>query len=427
MFIYDILKETFRLFFEMAPYLMLGLGFVALMNLFFTKDIIIKYVGKDNIWSVIKASMFGVPLPLCSCGVIPSTVYLSKNGASKGAVISFLISTPQTGIDSMIATYGMMGWIFAIYRPVVALIMGVIGGIIVRFVKTENKPDSDLSEIIDKKDKKYLFPDEKKDIFFVRLKKMLKYAFVEFLDDISMQFVVGLFISGIISYMIPDGFFSGSSIQNGILGMLIMMAVGIPMYVCATASIPIAVTLMLKGLSPGVAFVFLVTGPATNAASLSIIFNTLGKRVGITYLTVIAVCSIIFGYLLNYVFELAKVNPVAMFQQIHQHHHETVGNDWLYTIVSFIFLALIAASLIRKSNILKYFKKDRTLDTSVQKINISGMTCNHCVMNVKSTISKIDGVTKVDVSLPDNAAFVEGNFDMANITKAIEDIGYKVG
>jgi uncharacterized membrane protein YraQ (UPF0718 family)/copper chaperone CopZ len=425
MFIIDILKESVSLFLEMAPYLMLGLVFVALLNFFFTKDLIAKHVGKDNYWSIVKASLFGVPLPLCSCGVIPSTVYMAKNGASKGATISFLISTPQTGIDSIIATYGMMGWVFAIYRPIIALIMGVLGGSVIKLVNSKDKIDTikpipvSAFELVSQSQSS-VTPLTK------RIKDTLRYAFIEFPEDIATQFIVGVIIAGLIAFLIPDNFFSSSMISDGIVGMLIMMAIGIPMYVCATASIPIAVTLMMKGLSPGVAFVFLVTGPATNAASIAIIINTLGKKVAVTYLIVIGLSSIIFGYLLNFIFDFLKIDSTAYINSLHMsHNHGDTDSYWLKLTTGIILLGLLLFALYRKYLMNKLGKKTMPINEST-KINIEGMNCNHCVMNVKKAITGVNGVTEVDVSLSDNAAFVKGDFNMDELKTAVEEVGYKV-
>jgi uncharacterized membrane protein YraQ (UPF0718 family)/copper chaperone CopZ len=425
MFIIDILKESVSLFMEMAPYLMLGLFFVALLNFFFTKEFVAKHVGKDNIWSVIKAALFGVPLPLCSCGVIPSTVYMAKNGASKGATISFLISTPQTGIDSIIATYGMLGWVFAIYRPVVALIMGVLGGSVVKLVNSKDKIDN-LKQISVDEFKPVIANETTGTKLIKKVKDTLRYAFVEFMDDISLQFVIGVLIAGLIAYLLPENFFANAGLSNGLWGMLIMMAVGIPMYVCATASIPIAVSLMIKGASPGMAFVFLVTGPATNAASLAIIANTLGKKVTVVYLAVIGVSSIIFGYILNYIFDVLNINSLNYIGKLEMHHHHGgAGLGWFDLTIGIVFLILLLMSFYRKYLSNLFNRKTMEVPES-KKIGIEGMTCNHCVMNVKNAITGVSGVTNVEVSLNDKAAFVKGDFKLQAIRTAVEGVGYKV-
>ncbi len=425
MFIIDILKESVSLFLEMAPYLMLGLVFVALLNFFFTKELIARHVGKDSYWSIIKASLFGVPLPLCSCGVIPSTVYMAKNGASKGATISFLISTPQTGIDSIIATYGMMGWVFAIYRPIVALIMGILGGSVIKMVNSKDKIDT-IKPIPVKELELNAKSESTENRLVKKIKDTLHYAFIEFPEDIATQFIVGVIIAGLIAYLIPDNFFSTAGISDGIWGMLLMMAIGIPMYVCATASIPIAVTLMMKGLSPGVAFVFLVTGPATNAASLVIITNTLGKKVAVTYLTVIGLSSIAFGYLLNFFFDALKIDSSVYINSLHMNHQHGNSDDYrLKLTTGIILLILLLIALYRKYLMNKLGRKSMQIPEST-KVQIEGMTCNHCVMNVKKAITSVNGVTEVDVSLSDNAAFVKGEFKMEELKMAVEEVGYKV-
>jgi len=432
MFLIEILEETLLLFLEMAPYIMLGLLFVGLLNLFFNKDLIVKHVGKNNFMSVLKAALFGIPLPLCSCGVVPSAVYMSKNGASKGAVVSFLIATPQTGIDSMIATYGMLGWVFAIFRPIAALIMGIAGGTVVRFIRSENdsrtisfqeyKPAEnkfDNCECEDDCDDDCDCKIEKQQSKF---KTFFQYSFVEFLDDISVQFVIGLFISGLIAYFIPDNFFSGSFLNNGIAGMLLMVLVGVPMYVCATASIPIAVTLMMKGFSPGVAFVFLAAGPATNAASFTIIMNVLGKKIAVTYVAIISVTAIIFGLLLDKIFEYFNLNVHSVMN--HTHNHSDMLSAEFKWFVGAIFFTLLAASFYRKFISSKIKRKEKSVEATT--IKIEGMSCNHCVMNVKKAISEVEGVSEVEVNLAQGEAYIKGNFDLSKICTAIIDVGYNV-
>ncbi|MFN3305924.1 MAG: permease, partial [Candidatus Kapaibacteriota bacterium] len=189
----DLLKEIWIVFNEMAPYLLLGIFFVAILDLFVSKKLILKQISRNNISSIIKTALFGVPLPLCSCGVVPTSVYLEKNGASKPSVVSFLICTPQTGIDSIIATYGLLGPIFALFRPIAAFVMGIIGGIVTLFVQkneerqTPTFPNFESIEIDNYENGKKIFQ---------KLTKSFRYAFLEFIDDISTQFVIGLVIAG---------------------------------------------------------------------------------------------------------------------------------------------------------------------------------------------------------------------------------------
>jgi len=420
MFVFDILRATFILFIEMSPYLILGLLFVGLLNIFISKDLIAKHIGDSSFISVLKAALFGIPLPLCSCGVIPASVYMAKNGASKPAVVAFLIATPQTGIDSIMATYGMLGPVFAVFRPIAALLAGIVGGLLTHtFVFDKGETKSDFKISLDS----YSLDAHKKRDFRYYLKKMLVYPFVEFLDDIAVQFIIGLFIAGLISYFVPDDFFGNSIISNGLPGMLALLLMAIPMYVCATASIPIALSLILKGFSPGVAFVFLAAGPATNAASLSVISKVLGKRTAALYVSVISLTAILSGLLLDWIFAITDIN---IFEQIANSgiHHIGIFSifQWSLSVILFILLSM---SIYRKF-IKSKFRKDETMQTDKRKIFIDGMTCNHCVANVKNAIQNTAGVESVEIILSENLALVTGDFSFDELKNNVEKIGYKV-
>lgn len=413
----------------MAPYLMIGLLFVAILNMYMTKEFVKKQIGNNSIWSIFKAALFGVPLPLCSCGVIPTTVYISDSKASKGAVTSFLISTPQTGIDSIVATYGMMGPLIGIFRPISALVMGILGGLFIN--STINEPPVKL-------EKKSLFnvlnntpttpKISVKKSFIQKAKSSLQYAFVDFLDDIVVEFLIGLVIAGAITYFLPADFLAGTGLKSGILGMLIMIAIGVPMYVCATASIPIAVSLMLKGFSPGVAFVFLAVGPATNAASIGILSKSLGKKLITYYLFILIIMSISFGYLLDFVFAYSGIDPLQQLATHPQHEHSGLIPYDIQIALATIFAILVLFSLTRKygnrlfpKNIKNELKETRSF------VKISGMTCNHCVATVTDALSKVKGILEVDVNLKEGRAYYEGNIDKSLLINAIENCGYKVG
>lgn len=426
-YIYNILNEIVNMYLEMAPYIILGLIFVAILNLLVSKDMIIKHVGGNNFLSILKASLFGIPLPLCSCGVVPTAVYMSKNGASKGSTISFLISTPQTGIDSIIATYGMLGPLFAIFRPFAALIMGLAGGLSVKLFgnhseNTKTKPKFiGLQQFVSVNKESNLISLN----FWERLKKTLNYSFVEFLDDISQQFVVGVVISGLIAFFIPNDFFSNSGVSSNILGMLLMIVIGAPMYVCATASIPIAMTLMMKGFSPGVAFVFLAVGPATNAASITIISKSLGKKATLIYLLSIAVLSIIMGYFLDFLYSILGENSIT-----HNHDSHTHGDMFLspeaQLIIGIIFFLMILGSFYRKY-LAKHFRNSKSsLSTGDYKVSITGMTCNHCVSTVSKTALTIKGIEKIDIKLDEGVAYISGRFDQNILKNEINDVGYTI-
>lgn len=371
--ILDYAGHVYHMFIDIAPYMLLGLFFVGLLHIFFSKDFILKHVGENNVFSAVKASVLGVPLPLCSCGVIPTAVFMAKSGASRGAVISFLISTPQTGIDSIVATYGMMGPIFAIYRPVVAFLSGIIGGVIVNLFSKNSlnlealNKSSSCSDCEDEHSREHnegscstlsescsedsccSTEDEVKAKKDSRLKRFYNFAFKEFLDDITIHFIIGLLIAGLISYLVPAEFFVRYNLTSGPLAMALVIAAGIPMYICATSSIPIGVALLMKGVSPGVVFVFLSVGPLTNAASLAILYKILKTRIVAIYISVSVALALLGGLMLDLVYKSFSI-PLDKFI-INGSEHSPV-TEMIFKISAIIFLAMLIISLYRK-----YLKK----------------------------------------------------------------------
>lgn len=342
----DYFKNLFYLYIDMSFYIVIGLMLVGILHVYINKKWISKHVGDHSFSSVVKASLFGVPLPLCSCGVVPTAVYLKKNGASTGAVVSFLISTPQTGVDSIMATYGLLGPFMAIYRPIAAFVSGIIGGSISNMV-AKNDLEKEPAEIACACGHEHETATTKKTLR-EKLRTVFSYAFGEFLDDIVVHFIIGLLIAAAITTLIPDNFFSEIGLNSGILAMLIMIVIGLPMYICSTSSIPIAIALILKGFSPGAAFVFLFVGPVTNAASLALIIKTLGKKITIIYLITVSAVAIAFGYLLDFL--MNNFNILLNLDRYVDGHESYPLHMY---IVSGLFLIAIGFSLYRR-----FFKHD---------------------------------------------------------------------
>ena len=277
---------------DMSPYLLFGFFVAGLLSVFVSQQFVERHLGGKGIWPLLKASLFGVPLPLCSCGVIPVSMSLHKHGANKASVISFLLSTPQTGADSIFVTLSLLGPVFAVFRPLAAFITGIIGGILTNIF---GKSPADSSQAPEKCSDQCcsVTGDNKK---FIR---GLQYGFVTLPKDIGKAMLAGLALAAIISALIPDGFFA-EKLGTGIFAMVAMMFLGIPIYVCATASVPIAAALIAKGLTPGAALVFLMTGPATNAATFVTIWKILGNRTALIYLITVAGCALTAGIFLDY-------------------------------------------------------------------------------------------------------------------------------
>ena len=421
-FITGILKETISLFVEMTPYILFGIVIAGILSVYVNKKYVARHIGGHSFSSIFKAALFGVPLPLCSCGVVPTTVYLRQAGASKPAAMSFLISTPQTGIDSIIATYGMLGPFFAVYRPLAALLTGMWGGFL-SLIFDHSAEKRNRSFEIDEIDNVKGFKNK----FF----RFRNYAFVDFVDDIATQFVIGLFLAGIISYLIPDNFFSGTLLADGLPGMLFMIIIGIPLYICSTSSIPIAVALIAKGISPGAAYVFLIAGPATNAASLAVLYKVLGKKQTIIYISAIISGSIVAGLIINLFYRYTDL--VSYIPGIMEHGgHTSLFKQIISNGAALFFLFLIILSLGRKLKyrIKKSAKSESDLNESrgidMEVLNVTGMTCHHCAANVENAVGSVAGVTKVKVNLEKNRVTVDGKYNRKDVVYAVEKIGYKV-
>jgi uncharacterized membrane protein YraQ (UPF0718 family) len=291
-FIRSILVDFWATVAEMSPYLLFGFFVAGILSVFVSQELVERHLGGSGIWPLLKASIFGVPLPLCSCGVIPVSMSLHKHGASKGSVIAFLLSTPQTGVDSIFVTLSLLGPVFAIFRPIAALVTGIVGGSFVNIFDRTTQSDGQA-------------PSKCTDTCCGggktgKIINGLKYGFIALPRDIGKAMLVGLAVAALISAFVPDGYFA-DKLGTGIVPMLVMMVLGIPVYVCATASVPVAAALILKGITPGAALVFLMTGPATNAASFVTIWKVLGRATAITYLATVAGCALVGGIILDYI------------------------------------------------------------------------------------------------------------------------------
>jgi uncharacterized protein len=305
--VYGLLREIWSTFDGAALYILFGILVAGLIQAFIDNERIARQLGKPGLRSVILAALFGIPLPLCSCGVIPTAVSLRKSGASKGAVLSFLISTPESGINSITMSYAMLDPLMTIARPVSAFITALVAGVCENSfgrrelaVAAPPKAACKCCQVLHEHS-----PLEHS--ILRKLRDGIRYAFVDLLGDIALWLVIGIVVGGMLSYFIPAGFvekFLGSDFK----AMLIMLAIGVPLYICASASTPIAAALIAKGMSPGVALVFLLAGPATNLAGILAVGKFLGKRSAVIYLLSISVCALLLGLLLNYIYFVSGIN-----------------------------------------------------------------------------------------------------------------------
>ncbi len=314
----DILLESWHLLLEASVYILFGMLVGGLLKVFLSPSFVADHLGKGKFSSVIKAALFGIPIPLCSCGVLPAAASLKRQGANNGATTAFLISTPESGVDSMAITYALLDPIMTVARPVSAFITAVAAGISENLLHTQKEEDwekvIDLSCPIDNCcDGNECPPEEhaKHHSFSEKLWSGLKFAVDDLWGDLAGWFFAGLLLAGVIASLIPEELMT-HYLGGGLNSMLIMLLVGIPMYICATASTPVAAALILKGVSPGAALVFLLVGPATNITSLSVLFGLLGKRATAIYLATLSLFAVLSGLVLDVIYEGFGVSASAI-------------------------------------------------------------------------------------------------------------------
>jgi uncharacterized membrane protein YraQ (UPF0718 family) len=316
----DYLNNLFQVINDSAFYLLLGFLLAGFIHEFVSSRRLAKHLGKSSFGSIVKASLIGAPLPLCSCGVIPTAVSLRKGGASKESTVSFLIATPETGVDSISMSYALLDPLMTIFRPVAAVITSISAGL---SEKVFGKKDEVGNLKLDKKDECCCEENEclqetatiSHSRFFERLKNSLKYGFIIFFDDIVKYILTGYILAALISTVVPQSLMIQYLGGEGILPMLAMIAVGVPLYICSTSATPIASAMILKGASPGATLVLLLVGPATNIATMIAVGKFLGKRSLILYLFSIIVLSLLLAFFLNFVYTHFRISPTASLGQ----------------------------------------------------------------------------------------------------------------
>ena len=413
------MQEIFDLINEMSPFLLLGFLLAGLMHAFIPNRLYTHYMAGNSLKSVIYAALFGVPLPLCSCGVIPTAMSMRKEGVSKGATVSFLIATPQTGVDSIFATYSLLGLPFAIIRPIVAFCTAIIGG---HAVNLFNKEEVAAAEHTEQRDY-----SEKHHTFVEKIVEALRYGFVEMMGDIGKWLVIGLIIAGLITTFVPQEFFSVFA-GNSFMSILLVLCISVPMYVCATGSIPIAVALMMKGLTPGAALVLLMAGPAANAASILVINKVLGRKTLIIYLIAISLGAIGFGLGIDYLLPAEWFTPTLVKAAACCDNHV----EWFNIGCTILLALLLLYALIDHLRGHKHCHCHEGEDSCeahaghVRQFTIKGMNCSHCAKNAENAIRNVEGIESVSVDLASETATVVGTASDEDISAAVEAIGFEI-
>jgi hypothetical protein len=424
------LLNTWTVLAQMSPYLLLGFLISGTLSVFISPLWVEKHLGKGKFSSVLKATLFGIPLPLCSCGVIPVAASLKKHGASKSATTSFLLSTPQTGVDSILATWGLLGGFFAIFRPLAALITGLVGGIFVSIFDDNASDENNSSDDSNNKNSEPDDEDTPEKGFTKKVSSALKYGLITLPGEIARPLLVGIVIAGIISSFVASNFLN-QYLTNYYLTMVLMLVVGIPLYVCSTSSIPIALSFIHLGVSPGAALVFLISGPATNAAAISVVINVLGKRSAIIYLLTVIIGSLASGIAFD------SLNQTFSINVMDQLKHGAHSLGWFGHISAILMLVILVYSWYKARTAEEPCSScavdapESNVDVKDQKgkvfnLEIKGMTCGNCVKAVKRTLEEIPGVLQADVSLKNQQAKVTANLeDPARLSEAVNELGYK--
>jgi len=351
-FLENVFGQAWSLLLESSVYILFGLLISGLLHMFLSPSSVARHFSKGRFRSVFKASLLGIPIPLCSCGVLPAAVALRKQGANRGATTAFLISTPESGIDSIAITYALLDPVMTVARPVAAFVTAAAAGItenLISYNKGENPVEPDLSCPVDGCcDSQDCSPEEHQHhhTFAQKIMAGFRFAFTEVWADMAGWFLVGLVLAGLITAAIPEDLIT-RYLGGGLPAMLLMLAVGIPLYICATASTPIAAALILKGISPGAALVFLMAGPATNITSLTVLMGTLGKRSTAIYLCTIALSAILFGLAVDQIYGYLGFSAQAVVGQAGE-----IIPSWAQWMGALIILAISVRPMWRRLRLL---------------------------------------------------------------------------
>ena len=419
----EIALESWTVLGEMSPYLLFGFLMAGILSVCISPEFIERHLGGRGFGPVLKAALLGVPLPLCSCGVIPVAASFRRHGASRAATTSFLLSTPQTGVDSIAVTYALLGAAFAVYRPIVALATGLLGGLLVMLFAHSNHNGNSVNEKPPECHESCCSEDGLKTNVVWRA---LQYGFVTLPRDIGLPLLVGVAIAGAIAALTsPDQW--KPYLGGGVLSILLMMALGIPIYVCASASVAIAAGLIHLGASPGAALAFLIAGPASNAATITTVWKLLGRRTVFLYLLTIAVSAVGAGLLLDWLMPAMQLSVPELAKPC----HDASAAGWISSSWAILLLAVLAFSYATDF----FHKKGQTMhehsnaDSSRSgqqiELTIEGMTCDHCVANVTHALMQCRGVASVRIDLATRRTVVRGeHLHPDELAAAVSQAGY---
>jgi len=399
------LNELWGMLLELSPALLAGLLLAGLLRAYFPDRLVHAHLSKPGFMSALRAALIGVPMPLCSCGVVPTAIGLRNQGASKGAATSFLISTPQTGVDSILVSASFLGWPFALFKVVAAFITGVAGGWLAdRVAGAHDKADDEKEQGVDDSTRTN------------RLLGALRYALFDILATIDLWLIAGLLLAALITTLLPGGTLQSIAWTQGLTGMLLVLAISLPLYVCTTSSVPIAASLIAAGMPTGTALVFLMAGPATNIATMGAVYRTLGLKLLGVYLGTVIVASIGFG--MGFDFILGQAGGGKTVAHVHAHA------AWWQTLSALVVLVLLGYLLVRR--VLLRWKKPQA-QTSDFDLQVEGMTCPHCAASVKRALEDLDDVEEAVVDLGSGIVQIKGQrLQQELLDTAVQRAGFSV-
>jgi uncharacterized membrane protein YraQ (UPF0718 family)/copper chaperone CopZ len=511
-FVFEFIREFITLFSEMAPFLLLGFLLAGILHVWVPNHLYVPKIAKSNFASVLWAALFGVPLPICSCGVIPTSIAIRKEGASKGASVSFLISTPATGVDSILATYSLLGLPFAILRPVAAFVTALFGGVLTNFATRGEVVENAVAEKHGDSAAKHEHHDHEHhhhdhdghcecggdehehceccdhddcdddcecdghehgccccgnhdthDATFVeKVKETFRYGLVNMVGDVSKWLMIGLVLGALISAFVPNELFLALR-ENPILCMVCVLLLAMPMYTCATGSIPLALALVAKGITPGAALVLLMAGPATSIASMLVVGKAFGKRTLVAYLFSIAFGAMFFGFIVDTFFMDTFLSAMLPQGSAECHGHEALG------VFDYICAGLLAAFMIYAKFAHKgcdghcgcgcgesckcadscehdhnhcecdHHHHDASTSSATLVHNepvsktyrVNGMNCSHCKACVEKAVRPLDGVVFAEADVASKSLQVEwhdeDDIDVSTLKTAVEEAGFEFG
>jgi len=399
----EFFMNVWMVLIDLAPWLLMGLLLAGVLHLFVPDSFVVRHLGKHGgVSSVFKAVIFGVPMPLCSCGVIPAALGIKKQGAGNGAATGFLISTPQTGIDSIMVSASMLGMPFALFKVVTAFITGIVGGIIVQLTDPDNEEQSTENNAdITKPEKSF--------------KELYEFAINDLLRMIWRWLLGGIIISAAISTWMPQDLIADSPLGSPFIAMVLMLVISLPLYVCATASVPIAAALVDAGMPTGAALVFLMAGPASNLTTIGAVYRSLGLKDLIIYLTTIIIGSFGFGY----AFDFIVVKSYVTIGHCGDAHAGVIT-----TISALILVGFIIKFAIQEITGLFCSTKE---SNEIMVLKVKGMNCEGCCGKAIRAVNQLDGISCVTPDVQTATITITGeNMDMTAIAEELAKAGIMV-